>query len=328
MPRLIRFAVLVCVFASVFLVPRPASAAEPGDAYEGTTSDGGSVRVVARPDGIAVVTVRHPDRAGACTAAFEAETKLLGATTSQFIVNEAAAGGGAKASISGFFSLPDRGAVAGAFSDIGGMTPRSATWIATRVAPPPAAMEWPYRAGVKLEGIAYNVTGTRLGTAETTTAADGTVTVRIAVTIGACEYRMSQTSTGALTGPQIDLSSAAGRIAAITSPTAIGGGYRVEPSPTCSAPLAGMFVALAPRPGFVAPPAFGFASTTNAVFQGGSAADLEAAAKIAGATGVWALDTAGTPRLLIVDAPAWVNQPVRDALRAGLAASTTVTLTR
>ncbi|MDA0302691.1 MAG: hypothetical protein O2822_09205, partial [Chloroflexi bacterium] len=68
--------------------------------------------------------------------------------------------------------------------------------------------------------------------------------------------------------------------------------------------------------------------TALAVFGGGTVAQLEVAAREAGATGVWAQDSAGRFVLLVVDGPAFINEPFRAAFAAGLAGSTAVTLAR
>ena len=64
------------------------------------------------------------------------------------------------------------------------------------------------------------------------------------------------------------------------------------------------------------------------VFAGGSADQLEAAAKAVGATGVWVQDATGQFRLMVVSGPAFLRDQFRAAFAASLPANLGVTLVR
>jgi len=336
------------VAVALLLPAAPAAAAPPvGAVYEGATSAGGTVRIVVTADQSVTVTVQHPGVGFGCPASsLTVQAVALAANGSQLTINAAPASDGV-ASMSGFFALPGSQAVAGAFSDrpASGCAPRAATWSARRLDPPVAPEPWPYAAGVQHEGVAYDVTGTPLGTADGVTDAAGRVTVTISAVQGNCVYRAAPATAGGSdrpTGPLLEITGGAGRVALVTSLAAMGGGFVVEAtSPACPA-LAGMWIARAPAPAappaatpptggpgrFASPPAFGSGFTALAVFGGGTVAQLEAAAREAAASGVWAQDGAGRFLLLVVDGPAFINEPFRAAFGAGLPASTAVTLAR
>lgn len=333
------------LFALVLLLPTaPGSAAPPpGAVYAGTTSAGGTVRIEVTGPSV-TVTVQHPGVVLGCPAAtLSVQQVALAANGSQFTITAAPASDGV-ASMSGFFALPGHQAVAGAFSDrpASGCTPRVATWSATRLDPPVTPEPWPLAPTIQYQGVAYDIAGTPLGTAEAVTDAAGRVTVTVSAVQGNCAYRLSP-ATGAASraaGPLLEVTGGAGRVVAVTSPSAVGGGFAAEaPSPACPA-LAGMWIARPPAAPagsppsgggparFAVPPAFGSGTTALAVFGGGTPAQLEAAARDAGATGVWAQDAAGRFALLVVDGPAFINAPFRTAFAAGLPLNTAVTLTR
>ena len=64
------------------------------------------------------------------------------------------------------------------------------------------------------------------------------------------------------------------------------------------------------------------------VFGGGTADQLEAAAKAVGASGVWVQDTTGQFRLMVVSGPAFLRDQFRAAFAASLPANLAVTLLR
>ena len=57
-------------------------------------------------------------------------------------------------------------------------------------------------------------------------------------------------------------------------------------------------------------------------------ADLEATAKSAGATGVWAQDSSGAFKLLVIGGPGFINDAFRSAFPAGFSGAAPLTLTR
>ena len=65
-----------------------------------------------------------------------------------------------------------------------------------------------------------------------------------------------------------------------------------------------------------------------AVFSGGSADQIESAARTAGATGVWVQDKTGKFQLLVVGGPAFLHDPFRAAFPNGLVGNAAVTLVR
>lgn len=79
---------------------------------------------------------------------------------------------------------------------------------------------------------------------------------------------------------------------------------------------------------FLGTPVFGSAGQALAVFSGGTVADLEAAAKTAGATGIWAQDSSGSFKLLVIGGPGFINDAFRSAFPTGFAAAAPLTLTR
>lgn len=78
----------------------------------------------------------------------------------------------------------------------------------------------------------------------------------------------------------------------------------------------------------VSAPVFDPSGVALAVFDAGSLAQIETAARAAGATGVWAQDGSGQFHALVIGAPAFVNADFRSALGGGFTTSTSVTLTR
>lgn len=78
---------------------------------------------------------------------------------------------------------------------------------------------------------------------------------------------------------------------------------------------------------FAGTPNFGTGGQAAAVFLGGSANQLEAAARGAGATGVWVQDDSGEFQLLIVDGPAFLRDAFVTHFPSDFA-SIAVTLTR
>ena len=79
---------------------------------------------------------------------------------------------------------------------------------------------------------------------------------------------------------------------------------------------------------FASPPTFGTSGQALAVFLGGSVADLEIAAKAAGATGVWAQDANGAFQVLVLGGPSFINDGFRGSFPGGFPANTALTLTR
>ncbi|MDA0301468.1 MAG: trypsin-like peptidase domain-containing protein [Chloroflexi bacterium] len=80
--------------------------------------------------------------------------------------------------------------------------------------------------------------------------------------------------------------------------------------------------------GFVEAPVFSANGIALAIFRGGSVDQLEAAARAAGASGVWVQDDRGIAQLLVVDGPPFLSQAFRAAFADGLAPSTPATLTK
>ena len=66
----------------------------------------------------------------------------------------------------------------------------------------------------------------------------------------------------------------------------------------------------------------------TAVFGGGSLDQLEVTAQRAGASGVWLQDSSGSFQLLVVGAPAFLKDGVKNAFPSGVPGFTAVTLTR
>ncbi|MGE3857126.1 MAG: hypothetical protein AB7G21_09245 [Dehalococcoidia bacterium] len=75
-------------------------------------------------------------------------------------------------------------------------------------------------------------------------------------------------------------------------------------------------------------PIFSESGQAFVVYGGGSSAQLEAAAKAAGATGVWAQDAGGTFRLLVVGGPAFLRAEFDAAFPAGFTSTSAMTLVR
>lgn len=79
---------------------------------------------------------------------------------------------------------------------------------------------------------------------------------------------------------------------------------------------------------FRATPIFSANGTAFAIFGGGGVDQLMAAARKAGAGGVWMQDANGLALLLVIDGPAFVVDTFRNTFADGIAPSTSVTLTR
>ena len=110
----------------------------------------------------------------------------------------------------------------------------------------------------------------------------------------------------------------------------------IRPRPLLTALVVGV-LALPGAPGvaqaqasgaFAAPPNLGTGTQEAAVFLGGSVDQLEAAARGAGANGVWAQDSGGRFQLLVVGGPSFLREAFAAPFPAGFASSTAVTLTR
>lgn len=329
-------AALVATLALLASVPAATAAPVPGTVYEGTTSAGGTVRLVVNADGTLAVSIQHPGVGISCAASTLTVAAVAPAASgSQFSIDAAPTTDG-KATVAGFFSLPNNEVAVGAYVDVPSSVscaPRAASWSASRTTPPVTPTAWPYATGVQYEGSSFTAAGVRIGTVQATSDAGGTLTVNLVATVGGCEYRTTQAAVfGArdrMVGPKIESATGTGRIAAVTSPTAIGGAFVIDRVSSACAALAGMWVAAAPDSGsFAAPPNFGANFTALAVFTGGSTAQLEAAAKAAGATGVWMQDAQGRFLLLLVSGPSFINDPFRASFANGIPANTAVTLAR
>lgn len=79
---------------------------------------------------------------------------------------------------------------------------------------------------------------------------------------------------------------------------------------------------------FAAVPAFSTGGQAQVVFLGGSIAQLETAARNAGARGIWAQQSNGTFQLDVIGGPTFVNDSFRLGFASGFAGVTAVTLTR
>ena len=134
---------------------------------------------------------------------------------------------------------------------------------------------------------------------------------------------------------------AQGATASFTAPTANGRTVRFEVAAiTADAHTASATVAVrtstnapaSPRPGvagtLAAEPVFGARGLALAVYNGGSVAQLESAARAAGAAGAWVQDADGGYLLLILDGPGFVNDGFRARFAGGFATATALTLTR
>ena len=78
----------------------------------------------------------------------------------------------------------------------------------------------------------------------------------------------------------------------------------------------------------VSAPAFDSSGIALAVFQAGHLTQIEASARAAGATGVWAQDAGGQFHALVIDAPVFVNMGFQTAFAGGFPTLTSVALTR
>ncbi len=110
------------------------------------------------------------------------------------------------------------------------------------------------------------------------------------------------------------------------TPTATG---TPAPTPTVTPMPTATATAVPATPGRFQTAVF-FSSNGQAltVFSGGTLEQLEAAAKAAGATGVWVQDGGGAFRLLVIDGPGFIRDQFRIAFPAGLPANLAVTLVR
>ena len=337
--RMLGITAILAAMATFVLVERAIAAPPSGAVYEGTTSGGGTVRLTIGSDGMtADILVRHATASvggAGCATEFSTAALKLGTNGAQFTVNEVASSG-TTVSMSGFFALPGSEAIAGAFSQVptSGSCPRHlVTWTADRT-PKPAAPTGKPTAGIVYDGPAYTVNGTRIGTASYTQTVSGASSVSITLDVPGCPYLM--VIAGA-TDPPIGTAAhfsmslvAAGRVSGVLTPTAMGGGFVVEAVSATCPKVAGMWAVLPPRPSgnFVSTPNFGTASTALAVFTGGTVAQLEAAAKNAGASGVWVQDSSGSFALLVVAGPAFINDAFRARFTSGLPTNSAVTLTK
>ena len=64
------------------------------------------------------------------------------------------------------------------------------------------------------------------------------------------------------------------------------------------------------------------------MFSGGTFDQLEAAARAAGATGLWVQDSGGQFRLLVIGGPAFLRDQFRAAFPLGLTSNLAVTVVR
>ncbi|MGE3856644.1 MAG: LysM peptidoglycan-binding domain-containing protein [Dehalococcoidia bacterium] len=80
--------------------------------------------------------------------------------------------------------------------------------------------------------------------------------------------------------------------------------------------------------GFATAPIFAASGQASAVFLGRTVADLEAAARAAGATGAWVQDANGTFGLLVVGGPSFLRDQFAGLFPAGFGGVTAVTLVR
>ncbi|MEI7925201.1 MAG: hypothetical protein WCI61_03270, partial [Chloroflexota bacterium] len=140
-------ATLVAALALLAAVPAASAAPVPGMVYEGTTSAGGTVRLVVNADGTLAVSIQHPGVGIGCAAStLTIGNVAIAANGSQFSIDAAATTDG-KATTAGFFSLPNNEVAVGAYVDVpssGSCAPRAASWSASRTAPPVTPTAWPY----------------------------------------------------------------------------------------------------------------------------------------------------------------------------------------
>lgn len=79
---------------------------------------------------------------------------------------------------------------------------------------------------------------------------------------------------------------------------------------------------------FVTPVMFSSSGQALAVFSGGTFDQLEAAARAAGATGLWVQDGGGQFRLLVISGPAFLRDQFRAAFPLGLTSNLAMTVVR
>ena len=102
-----------------------------------------------------------------------------------------------------------------------------------------------------------------------------------------------------------------------------------SPAPTPTATLPPAVVTPTSATGaFVTPVMFSSSGQALAVFSGGTFDQLEAAARAAGATGLWVQDSGGQFRLLVIGGPAFLRDQFRAAFPLGLTSNLAVTVVR
>ena len=77
---------------------------------------------------------------------------------------------------------------------------------------------------------------------------------------------------------------------------------------------------------FASAPAYSTSGQAAVVFRGGTVDQLEAAARLTSAGGVWAQSPNGAFQLLVVDGPAFLRDAFKAQFPAGFSSSTAVTL--
>lgn len=342
-------AVLLIGMLAFLVTPGSASAAPPaGAVYNGTMSDGGTIVVTVNADASAVrvvVTYPGPFSVNCSTGITVASTSITGTAQAQFASLTASTGVQNNVAIAAYFALPDHQSVVGAYSADpaeGSSCPRHrSTWTAERTpAPEPVAAK--VAPSTTYSGEAYTTDGVGVGSVQFRSSADGSMSgVSITATSGSCIYPLtvgdSVSATLWVRGTYLAKSSPTGSLAAVSAPTAVGGSFVAQSSSAACGSLVGMFSAtpsstpppVAPGTGtFATPPRFGTGSMALVVYGGGSVAQLEAAAKVAEAKGVWAQDASGAFVLFVVNGPTFVNEPFRTKFAGGIAANTAVTLVR
>jgi hypothetical protein len=342
---------IVGAVGAVFLaLPDGARAADPNATYAGTMSDGGTVTLTTSADGKSVaVALRYVASSvpAGCSPGLNG-TPGLGSNGNQFGMSNGEAAGGTRA----FFSGPEYGAVAGVTTVIppsGSNCPaRYLLWRADRVPAVPVSAK--PAAALTYSGSVYAIEGGDVtGSVQVTTDANGTVNRFIlSATNAGCQYSVA-TEVVLLTNNTAQRSGTGGALSMAIAPSVDGtrvtfaGGFVADGAGACPK-FSGTWIAAAPRtviptvtnPGvadtgqgrFVATPAFGSGSQALAVFGGGAVDQLEAAARTAGGTGVWAQDQTGGFVLLVVGGPSFINDAFRTKFSAGLAPNTAVTLTK
>lgn len=331
----------------------PATAAPAGTTYEGKTNDNSPITLITGADGTVVTNLTMPS-SGVDGCSFNLVTGNLRLSSSDtFYVGTAELKNGAE-SHAYFGAFGDAGTAIGAIgfdwepgAQCSGALRR--TYIATSSGGD--GVQGPGATAGTYTGTVLSVMpdeGVR-GTVEIVVGADGRSvdSLHLTYTDGACVYRPTLEATALLDGKILQTgvrtiigSAAIPSIVATTQGTSRIVGAFSTPAEGACPPVGGYWTAdlatpaptPAPAPSgsgrFVTTPVFSPAGQAFAIFGGGASGDVEAAAREAHASGVWAQDASGAYQLLVVDGPPFLNAAFHAAFAGGLATNTSLTLTR